>query len=596
MGKTEGLSGKLAGGGGVDVERGVSVKPENRSGARRRNGAFDGGAHRGRFARAGHVDAEATRLAKHGNGQRERMTRHSVERGKTTVVNLLLAARMIQLDDLYELRVCEIRDGRIVECDVAVFADAHANQINRFFAQQHRVARRDGRRIWFLGWERMKTSHADVLKQMLVKVMPKTLRMLAAQADIIVHVKCGDARPIQRDSAVRGINERREKFILRRRTRKDDARLALTRNHAVQVRGYGAGRGAPQSGAVGVNFKRQTTGGGIMRSNDGHEEKLKRWQRDAERGSRRRGPKLMCSGGRKSKPIGDVAHPDIRRERRAREILRARLARDAVAPDINLVRPNRVTTRRRTGASHRVSREEHAASRLGADEIFEHRLGQMNLVGNKTSDQFVAREEPLDDVVVAMQLQRTTIAEVRAKTCARPNGGVDMRVVGLGVTKRNVHALTRNRRDKFGAARPLGCERDQTQTTVGGGLQALKISQRRRAHRAGRMRSAVARFGTEPRAFEMITQNRRASRGRSGTKFFKRRKSPTERIHLIGDERSKNPRGAVTPKRGDRVFELRAREIVTLEINAAEAVDLKIKKTGGAHLMRLSSSGLHASE
>jgi hypothetical protein len=39
-------------------------------------------------------------------------------------------------------------------------------------------------------------------------------------------------------------------------------------------------------------------------------------------------------------------------------------------------------------------------------------------------------------------------------------------------------------------------------------LQALKISQRRRAHRAGRMRPAVARFGTEPRAFEMITQNR----------------------------------------------------------------------------------------
>jgi hypothetical protein len=46
----------------------------------------------------------------------------------------------------------------------------------------------------------------------------------------------------------------------------------LKSNHAVQVRGHGAGRGATQRGAVGVNFKRQTTGGGIMRSNDGHEE------------------------------------------------------------------------------------------------------------------------------------------------------------------------------------------------------------------------------------------------------------------------------------------------------------------------------------
>ena len=52
----------------------------------------------------------------------------------------------------------------------------------------------------------------------------------------------------------------------------------------------------------------------------------------------------------------------------------------------------------------------------------------------------------------------------------------------------------------------------------------------------------------------------------------------------------------MTPKRGDRVFELRTREIVALEINAAEAVDLKIEKTGCVHLMRLSSSGLHASE
>jgi hypothetical protein len=33
-----------------------------------------------------------------------------------------------------------------------------------------------------------------------------------------------------------------------------------------------------------------------------------------------------------------------------------------------------------------------------------------------------------------------------------------------------------------------------------------------------------------------------------------------------------------------------------LEINAAKAVDLKIEKTGCVHLMRLSSSGLHASE
>lgn len=44
------------------------------------------------------------------------------------------------------------------------------------------------------------------------------------------------------------------------------------------------------------------------------------------------------------------------------------------------------------------------------------------------------------------------------------------------------------------------------------------------------------------------------------------------------------------------VLKLHTRKIVALEINATKAVNLKIEKTGGAHLMRLSSSGLQASE
>jgi hypothetical protein len=75
----------------------------------------------------------------------------------------------------------------------------------------------------------------------------------------------------------------------------------------------------------------------------------------------------------------------------------------------------------------------------------------------------------------------------------------------------------------------------------------------------------------------MITQNRRARRGSSGAEFFKRCKPPTKRINFIGDERGENSRGTVTPKRGDGVFKLRAREIVALEINATKAVDLKIE-------------------
>ena len=62
------------------------------------------------------------------------MPRYIRERGETAVVNLLLAAGVIELDDFYQLRVFEIGNGRIIECDVSIFTDAHANQINRLFA------------------------------------------------------------------------------------------------------------------------------------------------------------------------------------------------------------------------------------------------------------------------------------------------------------------------------------------------------------------------------------------------------------------------------------------------------------------------------
>ena len=77
----------------------------------------------------------------------------------------------------------------------------------------------------------------------------------------------------------------------------------------------------------------------------------------------------MSDVGRKAEPICDVAHADIGRERRARKVLRPWLARDAITPDINLMRPYRITPGGRAGAGHRVGRKEHASGGLGTDEI-----------------------------------------------------------------------------------------------------------------------------------------------------------------------------------------------------------------------------------
>jgi hypothetical protein len=81
----------------------------------------------------------------------------------------------------------------------------------------------------------------------------------------------------------------------------------------------------------------------------------------------------------------------------------------------------------------------------------------------------------------------------------------------------------------------------------------------------------------------MVAKDRnRRSRG-SGAKFFQRSESAREDFNFVRNECRENPCSAMNAKRGDCVFELRASEVVTLEIDATEAVDLKIKETGVVH-------------
>jgi hypothetical protein len=98
-----------------------------------------------------------------------------------------------------------------------------------------------------------------------------------------------------------------------------------------------------------------------------------------------------------------------------------------------------------------------------------------------------------------------------------------------------------------------------------------------------RMRAAKSLHRTQPRPFQVIAKNRRTRRRRLGALPFKSLESPAERVHLVGDERRKNPRRPAAAQRSDRVLKLRPSEPVALEINAAEAVDLKIEKIRRFH-------------
>src|SRR6187402_115640 len=110
------------------------------------------------FARTRNVDTESPRPPEHRDRQRKRVARHVGKRRETAVIHLLVAARLIELDDLHELRVFKVGDGRIVKGDMTIFADAETDEVDRLFAEQFAIASTDGSWVRLLRGQRVKAT------------------------------------------------------------------------------------------------------------------------------------------------------------------------------------------------------------------------------------------------------------------------------------------------------------------------------------------------------------------------------------------------------------------------------------------------------
>src|SRR5262249_42965337 len=96
------------------------------------NGAALGG--------AGDHAEEVSAVGDRGDRERQGVGGDGGEGGEAAVVDLLLAAGVVERDDLGDLRVVEIGDGGVVEGDVAVLADAQAHDVDGGLAEQVGVA------------------------------------------------------------------------------------------------------------------------------------------------------------------------------------------------------------------------------------------------------------------------------------------------------------------------------------------------------------------------------------------------------------------------------------------------------------------------
>ena len=94
------------------------------------NAARDGPQDSCAFCGGGNGTDERFRVHQCGHTQRNRLFRHRAEFGKTAVVHLLLAADIVQVDHFDKARIAEI-DRRVIEGDMPVFADPHADQVDR---------------------------------------------------------------------------------------------------------------------------------------------------------------------------------------------------------------------------------------------------------------------------------------------------------------------------------------------------------------------------------------------------------------------------------------------------------------------------------
>ena len=125
---------------GIEMEFCVGMSPQNAGRASGGDGSGEGFLDGICFELSGDSDDEVFSRHQGGAGEAESMGGDGVEVRKAAVVDLLLAAGFVQLDDFNGLWVIEVGDGRIIESDVSIFTNAHTDEVDGALGHESGVA------------------------------------------------------------------------------------------------------------------------------------------------------------------------------------------------------------------------------------------------------------------------------------------------------------------------------------------------------------------------------------------------------------------------------------------------------------------------
>ena len=125
---------------GVEMEFRVGMSPQDAGRASGGDGAGEGLLDGICFELSGDSNDEVSSRHQGGAGEAESMGGDGVEVRKAAVVDLLLAAGFVEFDDFDGLWIIEVGDGRVIESDVSIFANAHADEVDGALGHESGVA------------------------------------------------------------------------------------------------------------------------------------------------------------------------------------------------------------------------------------------------------------------------------------------------------------------------------------------------------------------------------------------------------------------------------------------------------------------------
>ena len=180
----------------IAIHHGVGMVPHCGGGNLLVDGCSSGKIDGLRLGGAGNGAEHMLCLHQSGYSQRKGVGRNVVKGGEASVVDLLVAADLVQRNQLHQLGIVEVCDPGVVKGDMGVLADAQEDDIRGILGKQLGIAEALGLGILGGAVDIVHLAEGKLAENVVVKVSTEALGTFFTEAHVLVHVEGTDTGPI----------------------------------------------------------------------------------------------------------------------------------------------------------------------------------------------------------------------------------------------------------------------------------------------------------------------------------------------------------------------------------------------------------------